>query len=441
MSKIVKLISENVKRIKAVEIIPTGSTVVIGGKNAQGKSSVLDSIEMALGGTRSIPAMPIHTGEETARVVLQTETLKVERKFTATGSTLTVTANNGQKCGSPQKLLDELYGRLMRDPLEFCRMEPLKQLETLKKLVGLDFTELDARREQLYTDRTLAGRDVSGRQQQYESMPYFEGVPSEEVMPEQVTPTLVDLTDLNAKLETATANNKRIQDGADYIAARQANISAAQAKIEQLQNYIKNENTLLVDAQKKVNGMRLIPVEPIKAEIEASQEANRQAVDCANTRNAEAFTKANQTNEKVRANKARARLQAQFEEKKAEYDRLTDEIEAIDEEKKKLLGEAKFPLPGLSFGTNGVKVNGVPFEQASSAEQLKVSTAMALALCPNRPDALKILLVRDGSLLDSDSLKVMQEIVSQHDAQLWLEMVTEDADKATVIISDGKVQK
>ena len=36
MTKIVKLKSENVKRIKAVEINPDGSMVVIGGNNAQG---------------------------------------------------------------------------------------------------------------------------------------------------------------------------------------------------------------------------------------------------------------------------------------------------------------------------------------------------------------------------------------------------------------------
>ena len=46
--KIVELRAENVKRLKAVEITPDGTLQVIGGRNAQGKSSVLDAIWLAL---------------------------------------------------------------------------------------------------------------------------------------------------------------------------------------------------------------------------------------------------------------------------------------------------------------------------------------------------------------------------------------------------------
>ena len=46
--KIVKLTAENFKRLEAVEITPDGNTVLISGRNGQGKSSVLDSILAAL---------------------------------------------------------------------------------------------------------------------------------------------------------------------------------------------------------------------------------------------------------------------------------------------------------------------------------------------------------------------------------------------------------
>ena len=41
--KIIELQAENVKRLKAVDITPDGTLQVIGGRNAQGKSSVLDA--------------------------------------------------------------------------------------------------------------------------------------------------------------------------------------------------------------------------------------------------------------------------------------------------------------------------------------------------------------------------------------------------------------
>ena len=138
--KIVSLETENVKRLKAVRIEPDGTMVVIGGRNAQGKSSVLDSIEMALGGKESAPREPIRRGEKSARVVLQLDGeygLKIVRKFTEKGSTLSIETADGMKPKSPQGLLDQLCNRIAFDPLQFVRQKPADQAATLRKLVGL----------------------------------------------------------------------------------------------------------------------------------------------------------------------------------------------------------------------------------------------------------------------------------------------------------------
>ncbi len=42
--KIIKLQSENIKKLKAIEIKPDSNLIQITGANAQGKTSVLDSI-------------------------------------------------------------------------------------------------------------------------------------------------------------------------------------------------------------------------------------------------------------------------------------------------------------------------------------------------------------------------------------------------------------
>ena len=41
--KIIELRASNVKRLKAIEITPDGTMQIIGGRNAQGKSSLLDT--------------------------------------------------------------------------------------------------------------------------------------------------------------------------------------------------------------------------------------------------------------------------------------------------------------------------------------------------------------------------------------------------------------
>ena len=56
---ITELRAENIKRLVAVRVKPDGSLVVVGGNNGQGKTSLLDSIAMALGGKDLMPAEPL----------------------------------------------------------------------------------------------------------------------------------------------------------------------------------------------------------------------------------------------------------------------------------------------------------------------------------------------------------------------------------------------
>ena len=145
---------ENIKRIKAASINPAGELVIIGGRNAQGKTSILDSIEMALAGKSAIPAEPIRRGSETARVVVTLDDGSVvERTFTEKGSYLVVKRGDGTKAGTPQALLDSLCSKVAFDPLAFMRAKPAEQANQLRGLVGIDFTTQDNARRQAYDYR------------------------------------------------------------------------------------------------------------------------------------------------------------------------------------------------------------------------------------------------------------------------------------------------
>ena len=135
MIKINKLEIENVKRIKAVKIEPTANGLtVIGGKNNQGKTSVIDAIAWALGGERYRPTSPQREGSvipPTLSIVMSNG-LVVERK--GKNSDLKVTDPNGEKGG--QQLLNDFVEQLAIDLPKFLQSTAKEKANTLQ-IIGV----------------------------------------------------------------------------------------------------------------------------------------------------------------------------------------------------------------------------------------------------------------------------------------------------------------
>jgi len=77
----------------------------------------------------------------------------------------------------------------------------------------------------------------------------------------------------------------------------------------------------------------------------------------------------------------------------------------------------------------------MPFDQAGGADKMQVSLAIGMALNPT----LRVLLIRDGSLLDEDSLQFVADMVGKNDYQCWIERVGE-GEEVSVVIEDGQVR-
>jgi hypothetical protein len=127
--------------------------------------------------------------------------------------------------------------------------------------------------------------------------------------------------------------------------------------------------------------------------------------------------------------------------KDAEIVRVTQDIEklsrSIDENRKKasdVIAKAQYPVPGLGFNDGEVFYNGLPFTQASNAEQIKVSIAMGMIGNPK----LRVMRIKDGSLLDSDSMAVVEDMAAKNDFQVFMEVVDESG-KVGVYLQDGEI--
>jgi len=425
MSKIISLKTENVKRISVVQITPDGNLVVIGGKNGQGKSSVLDSIMYALAGGDSLPSKPVRKGEDKAKVELDLGDMLVKRTFTAAGGTsLVVTNKDGVKYPTPQAMLDGLTGRLSFDPLEFAQQNPDKQSETLQALVGLDFKAQEAEITRIFDSRTVINRDVKALQSRLVAAPEHKDATGEEVSTADILAKQTKASEQNA------ANSKLRQTSYD---AAQACLSA-KARIVEDEKLIASLKDQLSDAEEILTNRKkgLLAKEKIHNDAVAVSDGLKD-VDLApfqeQARNVES------NNRKIRENKVKSELRAQFTAKQKESEQLTEQIEALEKQKRAAVSSAKFPVPGLTLDdARNVIFNGIPFDQASTAEQLRVSVSIGLALNKN----LRILLIRRGSDLDPESLKLVAEMAEQADAQVWLETSRTDA-PVSVVMDDGHI--
>lgn len=433
MSHIVQLNAENIKRLRAVNIRPDGHMVIIGGNNGQGKSSVLDSICMAFGGQGEVPEVPVRIGEERAAVVVELDDLIVERHFTPDGkSNLVVKDKKGRRMSSPQMILNEMTGKLTFDPLAFIGMGSGLQAETLRKLVGLDFSALNAQRQRAYDDRTIANREVASAKALLQSLPTYPDAPAAEQSAAEILAEIEKAQAHNNSVAQLTATReaaeKALSDKRDALDGIDDEISDIEAEIEKLQAKLQSKRAARAKSAASI------------AECEAALEKAKQSESSATLQSVDGLkarlASLESLNAKVRANAAFAKAQEDLEKKQAKADDLTRQIDEFDRTKAEALASTKFPVAGLSFNDTGVLFEGVPFSQASQAQRIRVSVAIAAAMNPK----LKVMMVRDGSLLDANSLRLLGELAAEFGLQVWVERVGKDA-SCSVIIEDGAVSE
>lgn len=430
--KLIELRAENVKRLKAARVAFGDSMTVIGGKNGAGKSSVLDAIMYALAGASTLPGKPVRNGADKATIELDLEgtpNLVVRRKITAEGrTTLEIEQKNDDgskaKIASPQKLLDSLVSSVAFDPLAFTRLRPQEQVESLRAAVGVSVDDLDAKIRQLFDERTAVNRDVKQVESQLAGMPAFSGLPDAPIDPAEII----------AEADAVNARNRQRDDAKNALAMAQHNAEHAASLVER-------HETEIAEAQKKLDSLVAArsSVKDVADDRNTKAKAAKDALDALGPMEdssavAAKLGEVNAKNEQIRMNVARSEKADRL---KAAQDQATDlskQIDQLRQDRIDRLAGAEWPVDGLGFTDSGVTFNDLPFDQCSSAEQLRISTAIALAQNPKLPLGF----IKDGSLLDADSLAMIEELAASRGAQIIVERVGNGAE-CSVVIEDGEV--
>jgi len=396
--KIIKLISENVKKIKAVEIVPDGNVVKITGRNEQGKTSVLDSILYALAGQRGIPEKVLREGQETGRIEIDLGEYKIERTFSAKGSYLQVTTEAGALFPSPQALLDKMTESLAFDPLAFAGVSTKEQVEQVKKLTGLDFDELENRKQALFEERTDIGR--TGK--------IYKGLVEGCNQKEKIEP--IDVVALVEKI--------------NYL-------SAQDAEIIKLDLCLEKQLTTIVELGARLDKEKMELKRLTSEKAKTIKNCDPERLELLNGQ----FAQAEETNTKAAEYVKYLDSKRKLNEVVKEYKKCTEEIEKLDTKKTQLIASTKMPIEGLSIDAGKVMYKGFEFSELSSAEKLRVSMAMAMAMNPD----LKVILAKDASLLDESNMKQIEEMAKEKDYQVWLEIV-DSTGKIGFYIEEGEIQ-
>lgn len=337
---IVELRVENLKRLRAVTITPDGDLVVLSGANGQGKTSVLDAIAMALGGGSQIPTEPIRRGADRAEVVVDLGELVVRRTFTAAGGGQLVVQNReGARFQSPQTMLDALVGRLTFDPLAFSREKPARQAEILRELVGLDLAPLDAKRAELYAERTAVNKRAVSLRARFEAMPRHESAPAEPV----------DVGELAERLKAAQLQNQENARQRQALAGARDTLATCRDRVAHLRAQLPQAEEAARSAAEAVQNL---------------EAANASLQDVDTTALLEQIRGAESTNRLVRENHQRQAAAAEHAVAERQSAELTEQIEAVDQQKASAIAAASMPVPGLGFGADGVvTLNGLPLER------------------------------------------------------------------------------
>ena len=406
--KINSLEFENVKRIKAVQLTPAkNGLTLIGGDNRQGKTSVLDAIAWALGGDRFKPSNPQREGsviEPHLKVTLDNG-IVVERS--GKNSSLKVIDPSGNKGG--QQLLNSFVEQLALDLPKFLNQSSKEKADTLLKIIGVgeQLYKLEQEEQLQYNRRTEIGRIADQKAKFAKEMPVYTDVPTEPLSVSELIQQQQEILARNGENEKLRANK----------IALHAKRNAVNEKIEMLKSelakYAEELHDLIIqcDTASKT-------VEELKDESTAELEEN--------IRNLE------EINKKVRANLDRQKAETEAEGFRSQYDELTEQVEAIRQQKKDLLKGADLPLEGLTVESGELIYNGQKWDCMSGAEQLIVATSIVRKLNPE----CGFVLLDKLEQLDTKTLDVFGKWLEKEGLQAIATRVS-SGDECAIIIEDG----
>ena len=401
--KINQLEIENVKRIKAVKIEPSANGLtIIGGRNNQGKTSVLDSIAWVLGGDKYRPSQAQRDQSvipPNLRITMSNG-LVVERK--GKNSALKVTDPNGEKGG--QQLLNDFVEQFALNLPKFMESTSKEKAQILLKIIGVGdkLINLEREEQEKYNERLTIGRIADQKEKYAKEQPAYNDAPVE----------LVSASDLIKKQQDILAQNGENQRKRERLHQLE---QEDQRLMEQIQDLLKKQEAVRTD-------LSIARMDAKDLEDKSTAELEQSISDI------------EEINRKVRANLDKEKAEDDAREYRRQYDQLTKQIDETKKAKNELLKTAELPLPELSIKDGELIYKGQQWDNMSGSDRLKVSTAIVRKLNPE----CGFVLLDKLEQMDLEVLKEFGEWLQAEGLQAIATRVS-TGEECSIIIEDGYV--
>lgn len=399
--KITSLELENVKRIKAVKLEPSqNGLTIIGGKNNQGKTSVLDAIAWALGGDKY--KLAAREGAYT-NPILHLELsngLIVERR--GKNSNLKVIDPHGNKSG--QQLLNSFISVLALDLPKFMNASDKEKGDILLQIIGVgdQLAKLETEENQLYNQRTAIGRIADQKKKYAEELQCWENVPD----------VPVSASELIARQQEILAKNGENQRKRRIL-----------SQLEDQYEQVKRQYMDIIERKKQLeNDLQIARTAAQNLQDESTAELERDiaAIDTLNV--------------KIRDNLNKEHAEEEAKSYSEEYAKLTEQITDVRQQKQDLLLSADLPLEGLTVESGKLLYHGKGWDSMSGSDQLRVATAIVRKLNPQ----CGFVLLDKLEQMDADTLSNFGAWLEQEGLQAIATRVSV-GDECSIIIEDGYV--
>jgi exonuclease SbcC len=450
--QIKKLSIKNFIGIEELNLEP-GKVNIISGKNAKGKTSILEAIEKTFTNRDRRPRI-IREGAEQAIILIETdEGTKIRRSVTAKGSRVSID-KEGFKANSPQTMLQGLVGQFSFNPVDFLTRDEKEQTNILLAAAKIEVTPQDVKEwigedapintnqhglkvcqelhKYYYEQRRDANADVKAVAAEVETIK----IP-QDFDPEQYRN--VSLREKYDAIREANNTNRLIEQAKaalDGISSQRENINqraelaleklgwdtenkktAIKTEIERLQKELSDLDQCYEKKATDIENHRI----KLQTEIDTKEAAATSTLENCQYTDIEPLEQEVEQFEEmqklVRDWDAREQAKKRLTEAKKEAGRLDSIVKTLAAKPQELVAKANLPIDGLGVNDGGnVTINDRPIKSLSTSEQIRIALEIAKATT----GTLKIICIDGLEALDKASKDELLKQISTDEYQYFI---------------------